>query len=253
MGLKHGVVRKKPKLGELKAFEDVGTNKDEFVVSVVKLTPFKWTDKQREIIKAICREQNSLVIVNAIFGSGKTLVAVHALLQAYYKGEIKKIVYVRTPLQSGRTGAQLGFLSGDLQQKLEPFFQPMMEKLIEIVGKTEADKLVRIGAVEIIPTCLLRGRSFVDCGVILDEAQNCTKEELILIATRIGLGSKLVIIGDNFQCDIGKASGFKEIYDIFNDDDSLTEGISCHEMLEANDIMRNPFLRFFMEKIYKSA
>ena len=151
---------------------------------------------------------NTVTVVAGKAGSGKTLLAAQvALDQKFNKRLYDKIVIARPPVEMGKG---IGFLPGDLKEKLEPFLEPFYSNFGDLASKELIEQLVEQGHIEILPLNFVRGRTYSRSFVILDESQNATRQELVAVMSRIGLDSKLVICGDSAQIDLHnkKASGF---------------------------------------------
>jgi len=139
-------------------------------------------------------------------GTGKTYIAVAMAVNAYKNKEVQKIILARPAVEAGE---RLGFLPGDLQEKVDPYLRPLYDALYEILGREAALRLKEKEAIEIVPLAYMRGRTLDNAFIILDEAQNTTKEQMKMFLTRMGFGSKVVITGDITQIDLpkGKKSG----------------------------------------------
>lgn len=145
-------------------------------------------------------------------GTGKTYLAVVLAVQALKNAQVKKIVLTRPAVEAGES---LGFLPGDLQEKVDPYLRPLYDALNEMLGTEQVTRNVERGLIEIAPLAYMRGRTLEDSFVILDEAQNTTPEQMKMFLTRLGIGSKMVINGDLTQIDLpkGKHSGLKDAWD----------------------------------------
>lgn len=142
-------------------------------------------------------------------GTGKTYLAVAMAIAAYKRKEVEKIVLARPAVEAGES---LGFLPGDLQEKVDPYLRPLYDALFDVLGKDTATRLKEKEVIEIVPLAYMRGRTLDNAFIILDEAQNTTKEQMKMFLTRMGFGSKMVITGDVTQIDLprGKKSGLVE-------------------------------------------
>jgi phosphate starvation-inducible PhoH-like protein len=176
-------------------------------------------------------------------GTGKTYLAVAAALEALQKGEVEKVILTRPAVEAGEA---LGFLPGDLNDKIKPYLQPLFDAIFEMLGTTDAEKLMgdprenRPGRIEIAPLAYMRGRTLNDAFVILDEAQNTTPEQMMMALTRLGHGSRMVITGDKTQVDLPrhKYSGLKEAEKVLG----KVDGIAFH-FLDGRDVVRNPLVQ----------
>lgn len=166
------------------------------------------THGQQEYVKAI--REGSLVFGIGPAGTGKTYLAVALAVAAYKNREFSRIILTRPAVEAGE---RLGFLPGDLEQKVHPYLRPIYDALFDTLGVEAYQKLVERGVIEIAPLAYMRGRTLDDSFVILDEAQNTTPEQMKMFLTRLGLGSKAVITGDITQVDLPpeKCSGLEQV------------------------------------------
>jgi phosphate starvation-inducible PhoH-like protein len=146
---------------------------------------------------------------------GKTYLAVVLAVSALKEGKVKRIVLTRPAVEAGES---LGFLPGDLQEKVDPYLRPLYDALNDVLGPEQVAKSLERGLIEIAPLAYMRGRTLDDAFIILDEAQNSTPEQMKMFLTRLGFGSKMVITGDVTQIDLprGKKSGLVEAQRILN-------------------------------------
>ena len=182
-------------------------------------------------------EENDLVFGIGPAGTGKTYLAVACAVAALEHDRTRKLVLVRPAVEAGE---RLGFLPGDLAQKIDPYLRPMYDALYEMMGYERVSKLIDRNVIEIAPLAYMRGRTLNDAYIILDEAQNTTIEQMKMFLTRIGFGSKAIVTGDITQIDLPsiKESGLKHAKRILGD----TEGVSfCH--FDARDIVRHPLVK----------
>ncbi len=166
------------------------------------------TEGQRQYVEAI--RQSSLVFGIGPAGTGKTYLAVALAVAAYKNREYSRIILTRPAVEAGE---RLGFLPGDLEQKVHPYLRPIYDALFDTLGIESYQKLVERGVIEIAPLAYMRGRTLDDSFVILDEAQNTTPEQMKMFLTRLGLGSKAVVTGDITQVDLppDKCSGLEQV------------------------------------------
>ncbi|MDB5085486.1 MAG: phosphate starvation-inducible protein PhoH [Bacilli bacterium] len=162
---------------------------------------------QRQYIQAIRKQDIAFGIGPA--GTGKTYLAVVMAVTALRKGTIKRIILTRPAVEAGEN---LGFLPGDLQEKVDPYLRPLYDALYDVLGQENVARSMERGIIEVAPLAYMRGRTLEDAFVILDEAQNTTPEQMKMFLTRLGFGSKMVITGDVTQIDLprGKLSGLNE-------------------------------------------
>lgn len=152
---------------------------------------------------------NAITVLSGKAGSGKTLVACQVALDMLFRKEIRQIIITRPTVSK----EEIGFLPGDLREKMEPWMQPVYANFYQLYNKEKIDSILTTGQVEIVPLAFMRGRTFLDSFVIVDEAQNCTNEQMEMIVSRLGIRSKMVICGDTQQVDLKQKqdSGFKFI------------------------------------------
>lgn len=162
---------------------------------------------QRHYLSAMKR--NDIVFGIGPAGTGKTYLAVVMAVNALKAGRVKRIVLTRPAVEAGES---LGFLPGDLQEKVDPYLRPLYDALYDMLGNEQVAKMMERGLIEVAPLAYMRGRTLEDCFIILDEAQNTTAEQMKMFLTRLGFGSKMVITGDITQIDLpkGKKSGLRE-------------------------------------------
>ena len=162
-------------------------------------------NEEQKLAKALIVE-NPVVVLKGMAGSGKTLVAVQATLDMLFSREVEKIVITRPTVAK----EELGFLPGDLKEKMDPWLAPIYHNLYMLYGKEKVDKELEQGNIEIVPFAFMRGRTFVNSFVIVDEAQNVTHDQMETVLGRLGKGSKMVICGDLAQIDlkVKKDTGF---------------------------------------------
>jgi len=190
---------------------------------------------QEDYIKAIYA--NDVVFGIGPAGTGKTYLAVACAVEALEKDNIRRLVLVRPAVEAGE---RLGFLPGDLAQKVDPYLRPMYDALYEIMGHEKVNKLIDKNIIEIASLAYMRGRTLNDAFIILDEAQNSTKEQMKMLLTRIGFGSKAIVTGDVTQIDlpVNKESGLKHVMRVLKN----TKGISfCR--FGAQDAVRHPLVK----------
>jgi phosphate starvation-inducible protein PhoH and related proteins len=180
-------------------------------------------------------------------GTGKTYLAVACAVEALQSEKVRRIVLVRPAVEAGE---RLGFLPGDLTQKVDPYLRPMYDALYEMMGFERVAKLIERNVIEVAPLAFMRGRSLNDSFVILDEAQNTTNEQMKMFLTRIGFGSKAVVTGDITQVDLpnSKQSGLRTVIDILR-------GVSgiAFTMFSSRDVVRHPLVQRIVQAYEASA
>lgn len=189
---------------------------------------------QKKYAEAI--KKNTVVFGIGPAGTGKTYLAVALAVAAYKSKNVEKIILTRPAVEAGE---KLGFLPGDLQNKVDPYLRPLYDALQDMFGLENYLKLMERGVIEIAPLAYMRGRTLSNAFIILDEAQNTTKEQMKMFLTRLGEGSKMVITGDVTQVDLpeGKKSGLKHAAEILKN----IEGISVITLTH-KDVVRHPLV-----------
>ncbi|MGD6895250.1 PhoH family protein [Bacillus infantis] len=199
---------------------------------------------QRQYINSI--KTNDLVFGIGPAGTGKTYLAVVMAVNALKNGNVKRIILTRPAVEAGES---LGFLPGDLKEKVDPYLRPLYDALHDILGAEHTQRLIERGTIEIAPLAYMRGRTLDDAFVILDEAQNTTQAQMKMFLTRLGFGSKMVITGDRTQVDLPKGvrSGLIASEDIL----SAVKGISF-SYLEQSDVVRHPLVALIISAYEKT-
>ena len=175
-------------------------------------------------------------------GTGKTYLAVAFAIGELKKNLIKKLIITRPAVEAGE---KLGFLPGDLKEKVDPYLVPIYDAIYEILGKETADKLIERGIIEIAPLAYMRGRTLDNACIILDEAQNTTRNQMKMFLTRLGFNSKMIITGDITQIDLPhkNMSGLIEATKILKDEKQI-----AIMTFDKNDVMRHPLVSKIIEK-----
>ena len=206
------------------------------------------TDKQKDILKRMTDYKTRMVLIDGLWGTSKSYISVLSALTLMSTGSINKIYYVRSPVESSDT-AKIGTLPGDLAEKTGAYMAVMEEKLAEFLPYNQVNRLIQEQYVEFLPPGFMRGRSLDNSILICDEASNFSWKDMLLISSRLGVNSRMFVIGDSFQNDIGNKSGFERFFNLFqNDEESKTNGIHTFTMKNKEDILRSGFIRFVMEK-----
>ncbi|MBV6424395.1 MAG: PhoH-like protein [Steroidobacteraceae bacterium] len=190
---------------------------------------------QREYVRSILGRDLTFGIGPA--GTGKTYLAVACAVEALHADRVRRIVLVRPAVEAGE---RLGFLPGDLTQKVDPYLRPMYDALYEMMGFDKVARYIERNVIEVAPLAFMRGRSLNDSFVILDEAQNTTIEQMKMFLTRIGFGSKAVVTGDVTQTDLptGKPSGLRHVIDVLRGVDGV-----AFAFFDSQDVVRHPLVQ----------
>ena len=192
------------------------------------------TPRQIEYLKHI--QDHDITFGIGPAGTGKTYLAVASAVDAFERDQVERIVLTRPAVEAGE---RLGFLPGDLAQKVDPYLRPLYDALYDLMGFDKVTKLYEKGAIEIAPLAFMRGRTLNHAFIILDEAQNTTPEQMKMFLTRIGIGAKAVVTGDLTQVDLprGHQSGLREAAQILRE----VRGIAFTEFLK-EDVVRHPLV-----------
>lgn len=194
---------------------------------------------QRKYVRAV--QNNDINFGVGPAGTGKTYLAVACAVEALLKDQVERILLVRPAVEAGE---KLGFLPGDLSQKVDPYLRPLYDALYEMLGFETVGKLIERNVIEVAPLAYMRGRTLNNAFVILDESQNTTREQMKMFLTRIGFGSTAVITGDPSQIDLprGQASGLRHAIEVLG----KVNGISFTHF-GAKDVVRHPLVQRIVE------
>ncbi|MGL4282298.1 PhoH family protein [Eubacterium aggregans] len=199
---------------------------------------------QKKYIEAI--RKNEMVFGIGPAGTGKTYLAMAMAITAFKNGEVDRLVLTRPAVEAGE---KLGFLPGDLQDKVDPYLRPLYDALFEIMGAEAFERNMGKGLIEVAPLAYMRGRTLENAYIILDEAQNTTPEQMKMFLTRFGAGSKVVVTGDVTQVDLpeGKRSGLKEVQHIL-------KGVACIAFIQftESDVVRHRLVQRIIEAYDKN-
>lgn len=208
---------------------------DEFIIKTPSITVRPRSPNQHYYLKHILANDINFGIGPS--GTGKTFLAVACAVAALLKDEVKRIILVRPAVEAGE---KLGFLPGDMAQKIDPYLRPLFDALYEMIGIDSVNKLIEKNIIEIAPLAYMRGRTLNDAFIILDESQNTTKEQMKMFLTRIGFGSKAVVTGDITQIDLPKNtySGLRHAITVLKDIQEIT-----FTFFQAHDVVRHPLVQ----------
>ena len=229
--------------------QDLNMEKDshEIVIKTPKKSIIPRSRNQKIFLNNITENEINFGIGPA--GTGKTYLAVAAAVDALLKEKVDRIILIRPAVEAGE---KLGFLPGDLSQKVDPYLRPLYDALYEMLGIEKTEKFLIRGIIEIAPLAYMRGRTLNNSFIIVDESQNTTKEQMKMILTRMGFGSNLVINGDLTQVDLPKniKSGLSHAIEVINGTDGI--GFTSFESV---DVVRHPLVKkiidaykFYQEK-----
>ncbi|MDD3243621.1 MAG: PhoH family protein [Eubacteriales bacterium] len=203
------------------------------------------TAGQKKYVNAI--RKNTVVVAVGPAGTGKTYLAMAMAVVALKNKEVSRIILTRPAVEAGE---KLGFLPGDLQNKVDPYLRPLYDALFEMIGTETYTRLQERGVIEVAPMAYMRGRTLNDAFIILDEAQNTTCEQMKMFLTRLGAGSKMVVNGDSTQVDLpdGKRSGLLDAVEILKDVPDI--GVM---QLTARDVVRHELVQNIINAYEKRA
>jgi len=216
--------------------KDIDKLHDDLICLTVNGRPLRpKTLGQKNYIDMI--RKNTIVFGIGPAGTGKTYLAMAMAITAFKNNEVNRIILTRPAIEAGE---KLGFLPGDLQQKVDPYLRPLYDALYEIMGAEQFMKNMEKGLIEVAPLAYMRGRTLDNAFIVLDEAQNTTPEQMKMFLTRIGYGSKAVVTGDITQIDLGegKRSGLTDASSILKD----IEGIGIMTLTN-KDVVRHPLVQ----------
>lgn len=215
--------------------------------------PYRFTKNQKTFIDLALSPDVKVMFVSGMAGTSKTILATYCGLKLMQEQNAESITYVRSIVES--SDRSLGFLPGDLVEKISPYMKPLEEKLIELIPPNQIKELQHQGRVDAMPVNFLRGLDFRPIEdptsikvLILDEFQNCTSAEIKTALTRVGEGCKVFICGDPEQSDI-KHSGFQKAFNLFaNDQESMDHGIYTFKF-GIEDVVRSKLVKFILSKM----
>ncbi|MBQ7357404.1 MAG: PhoH family protein [Clostridia bacterium] len=238
--------------GSVSELDNLG---DDCICVTMKGKPIKAkTVGQKQYVRAI--QKNTIVIGTGPAGTGKTFLAVAMAVKALREKKVSRIILTRPAIEAGE---KLGFLPGDLQSKIDPYLRPLYDALYEMMGAENYQKQVEKGVIEIAPLAYMRGRTLDDSFIILDEAQNCTPEQMKMFLTRLGFNSKAVVTGDLTQTDLpsGQKSGLSMAVKILAGIDDIAihsfseRDVVRHKLVQAIILAYEKFEREQQEKYAK--
>lgn len=224
----------------VKSIVSLYLKKDVLITNVYGKPIYPKTLNQKLYIKSL--EDNDIVFAIGPAGTGKTFLGVMFALKYLKSFKVRRIVLVRPIVEAGE---KLGFLPGDLKEKIDPYLIPIYDALNDAIGKEQVEKLIERGTIEVAPLAYMRGRTLDNAIIILDEAQNATLTQMKMFLTRLGFGSKMIVTGDLSQIDLPNksVSGMVEAIDLLND----IEGIKMIKF-QRDDVMRHPLVFKIIER-----
>jgi phosphate starvation-inducible protein PhoH and related proteins len=226
------------------ALEDQISN-DDFGIKTPRKTVYARTEKQKKYLEIL--KKNNIIYAIGPAGTGKTFLPVAVAVNKLVSGEVKKIILSRPAVEAGES---LGFLPGDLKDKIDPYLIPLYDSLSELIGHDKMNKKIEDGSIEIAPLAFMRGRTLKDSFVILDEAQNATETQIKMFLTRLGKNTTMVVNGDPTQIDLpnSKVSGLMNSANVL----SNIEEIKIVKF-DATDVQRHPLVSKIIEAYKKNS
>lgn len=207
------------------------------------------TDNQKKIINLTLDKKTRIILLNGPAGTSKTYIGVYCALKLLNEKRVGEALYVRTIIESA--SKSLGSLPGEADLKFEPFTSPLRDKLDELLPINESNRLIKENRFIALPVNYLRGSSKNATYILADEMQNFTQSEIVTLMTRLGRYSKLFGCGDTLQSDINGKSGFKRIFDMFNNPVSQENGIYCISLTK-EDVVRDGIIKYILEVLEKN-
>jgi phosphate starvation-inducible protein PhoH and related proteins len=214
----------------------------------IQIKTVNLTEKQKQLIEVLRDKNTKLVFISGPAGTSKTYTSILAGLHLINDKRVSEMVYIRSAVES--SDSKLGFLPGEMDDKMLPYIQPLIDKLEELLPRCDIEKLKAEERIHGAPVNFLRGLNWNAKCIVADEAQNMTRRELITLITRVGEFSKLYVCGDPDQSDINGKSGFASIINLFNDDESRANGIHIFTFDE-EDVVRSGLVKFILKKLKK--
>lgn len=225
---------------QLEGIFDLYHNRKKVLINDQGKAIYAKTFNQRDYVEAVA--SHDLIFAVGPAGTGKTYLAVAMAVSALKNGKTKKLILTRPVVEAGES---LGFLPGDLKEKIDPYLVPLYDALYEMLGVQQTNQLLEKGMIEIAPLAYMRGRTLENAFVILDEAQNTTQSQMKMFLTRLGFQSKMIITGDPSQTDLprGAAAGLNPVVTLLSDMDDIA--IIRFDKL---DVIRHPLVQRILER-----
>lgn len=207
------------------------------------------TEKQKEFLDIALDKNTKMMFIAGPAGSSKTWISVLSALMLMNQKRVSDILYLRSAVEC--SDSKLGYLPGEANDKMAPYVQPLIDKLDELLPRGDVDMLQKDGRIDSIPIGFLRGLNWNAKCIIADESQDMSYKELVTLITRTGEFSKVFILGDPDQIDIGNRSGFMTLFSKFDDQESRDNGIFTFKFTE-DDVLRSGLVKFIIKKLKKN-
>ncbi len=207
---------------------------------------YEMNEKQRLFVETAMDKSTRLILCDGIWGSSKTYLAVYCALRLLSEKRADSVVYLRSPVEAGQS---IGFLPGGADEKVNPYAEPLFQKLHELLDEPAIKMLEADKRIEVVPPGFLRGLSWNCKVVIVDEAANFPKSMMELILSRIGPFCKVFVIGSRHQSDIASPQGFVDLFKAFDNEESRRHGIHSFYFNEEFDIVRSDFVKYCMRAL----
>jgi phosphate starvation-inducible PhoH-like protein len=235
-------------MAKKKADKSEYVHQGEKIKDSLTIRDLNWTEKQKQFIEIALDKKTKIILLKGAAGTSKSLLSVYCGLKLLNEKKISDIIYVRSAVES--SDSKLGFLPGDVDDKLSFYNLPFFDKLEELLPSSEIDKLKKEEKISMFPINYCRGMSWNAKLIIFDESQNSSRKEIVTVLTRIGKYSKCFILADPTQTDLpsSKAGGFCDIFNKLSDQESKDMGIVTFEFTN-DDIVRSELVKFLVKKL----
>jgi phosphate starvation-inducible PhoH-like protein len=205
---------------------------------------YNLSETHKNFVECGMNPDSKIIFCDGLAGTSKTYLSVYCALELLKCREVEKIVYIRSLTESGKR--LLGSLPGEVDDKFKPWSIPLLEKCDELINISVTNAFLQQNVIKSTPINYLRGVTFNDAAVIVDEFQNLVKEEAVTVLSRFGKKCKMFVVGDSMQSDIAEKSGFKKILQAFDTEESKQHGIHCFHFGE-NEITRSKMLKYIVK------
>lgn len=235
-------------MNKKKADQSVKVFQRDKLKASLNIKQLNWTEKQKQFIELATDKNAKIILINGPAGTSKTLLSIYCSLLLLNEKKVSDIIYVRSAVESSES--KIGYLPGDVDEKLQFYNLPFADKLDELLNKEDIELLQKQNRVAMFPINYSRGMSWNTKSIILDEAQNSSFKEIVTVMTRLGEFSRCFILADPSQTDLpnSKSGGFDKLFNAFNDEESRQNGIFTFSFDE-EDIVRSKLVKFIVKKL----